>query len=108
VSAAEREFQRDVINLKTAKILGLTAPLARPRRRGDRVTLRRREFITLLGGAAVAWPVVASAQQSGRIPHVGVLLNTGSDDLASQARLAGFLQGRRRQEKSKPALAQSD
>ena len=41
-----------VINLKTAKALGLECPAdpARPRRRGDR--MKRREFITLLGGAA--------------------------------------------------------
>ena len=44
-------------------------------------TMRRREFISVLGGAAAAWPLVARAQQSERMRMVGVLMSPREDDL---------------------------
>jgi putative tryptophan/tyrosine transport system substrate-binding protein len=55
--------------------------------------LKRREFITLLGGAATAWPLAARAQQREQMRRIGVLMNLGSDDAEGQARNAAFLQG---------------
>jgi putative ABC transport system substrate-binding protein len=54
--------------------------------------MRRREFISLVGGAA-AWPLTARAQQGERMRRIGVLMSTAADDPQSKPRVAAFLQG---------------
>src|SRR5712664_1171419 len=56
-------------------------------------SMRRREFIMLLGGSVAAWPLVAWAQQPERMRHIGVLIGNAADDAESQARTEAFAQG---------------
>ena len=55
--------------------------------------IRRREFIALLGGTALAWPLAARAQQPERARRVGVLMNLPADDPEAQLYMAAFQQG---------------
>src|SRR6516164_3503617 len=55
--------------------------------------LKRREFITLLGGTVAVWPLAARGQQGERIRRIGVLMGHAESDSESQAHIAAFRDG---------------
>ena len=55
--------------------------------------MKRRAFITLIGGAAAAWPLATRAQRGERMRRIGVMMSQAPDDPEAQARNAAFLQG---------------
>jgi len=90
LQAATRALNFLQQNLPLGDMAAVGSMLSDPPRR---TCMRRREFITLLGGTVLAWPLDARAQQPDQMRQIGVLMNIAVSDPEGQSRVAAFRQG---------------
>jgi putative ABC transport system substrate-binding protein len=62
-------------------------------RAGEMCRMKRREFISMLAGAAATWPLTTRAQQNDRVRRIGVLILYPENDSEGQLRASAFRQG---------------